>query len=50
MSVTTTSTETEPVLVEATLRAALSTSDRPPLDSSRPAALAFARRARPQVR
>ena len=50
MSVSTTSTETEPVLVEATLRAALSTSARPPLASSRTAALAFAWRALLKIR
>ena len=50
MSVTTTSTETEPALVEATLRAALSTSARPPLASSRTAALAFAWRALLKIR
>jgi ABC-2 type transport system permease protein len=50
MSVTTTTTDAEPVLAEAPLRAALSTGSRPPLASPRTAALAFAWRALLKIR
>ena len=50
MSVTTTPTDVEPVLAEATLRAALSTRARPPLASPRTAALAFGWRALLKIR
>jgi ABC-2 type transport system permease protein len=50
MSVTTTTTDAEPVLAEATLRAALSARARPPLASPRTAALAFAWRALLKIR